>query len=408
MSKYGWGLSISKRQGVSSLNTRFDTIVVGGGPAGSAAAHTIAAGGMSVAVVDRAVFPRDKPCGGLLSERSERIFKGIFGQAWGPAIETTANGVVFYHGDRLLSRLDYYGRVYFTSRSHYDTYLLELAAKRGARILQNAAVSSIDPQNCAVFLANHPPLRADFIIGADGVNSRIPKQINCSNRSRRALALGLEIELPRGLLKRPVEAPEIYFGIVKWGYAWVFPKKNSITIGIAGLLKDNRDLKPHFEQFLRQICGYVPNIEFKGHPIPFGSYLRIPGHRSVLLAGDAAGLVEPVTGEGIAFAMLSGRYAAEAVLQAASGGDPNAALGFYLPEYHRITDLLRQAKWMRYLLFPSISEKLFVRVLPGSQTVIKKYMDLLAGKIDYTDYFSFIAKKFVKNPFALVKMIQGL
>ena len=386
------------------MTHRFDAIIVGGGPAGSAAAHVVAASGMNVAVVDRATFPRDKLCGGLLSERSEAVFKSIFGQAWGPTIETIASGVVFYHKDRYLNRLEWHRRVYFTSRSQYDTYLLELAAKRGARILQGTAVSSIDPQSRTVSLADGRQLHADFVIGADGVNSRIAKQTVRSKPGRNASAFGLEVDLPGDLLRRSVSAPEIYFGVVRWGYGWIFPKRDSITLGIAGLLPDNRDLRPDFEKFLRQVCGYLPEVRCKGHPIPFGNYLRTPGRAAVLLAGDAAGLVEPVTGEGIAFAMLSGKYAAEAILQAASSGDPDSALDFYLLEYQRIVALLRQAKWMRYLLFPALSEKLFVRVLSRSQTVIKKYMDLLAGDIDYTDYFSFVVRKFLENPFALVRL----
>jgi menaquinone-9 beta-reductase len=388
------------------LDQRFDVVVIGGGPAGSAAAHIMSGTGMNVAVIDKAIFPRNKLCGGLLTERSQAVFKGIFGERWEPAIETVSDSIAFYYRDRFLNQLDSYRRIYFTSRPNYDTFLLELAAKNGARIFQGRIVSSIDLQNRTIILADGQKIQADFIIGADGVNSRVSRLIAGSRDRRRTLAFGLECEIPRELLKRSVQSPEIYLGIARWGYGWVFPKKNSVTVGLAGLLDSNSSLRSNFEQFLRQICGFLPGIPYEGHHIPFGYYLNMPGRAATLLVGDAAGLVEPVTGEGIAFAMLSGRYAGEAVVKAAEQGDPNAALDFYLVGYRKITSLLKQAKWMRYLLFPEISQKLLVKALPHSQSIMKKYMDLIAGDIDYVDYFSHIFKRLVRNPFLLVKLAR--
>jgi flavin-dependent dehydrogenase len=174
----------------------------------------------------------------------------------------------------------------------------------------------------ARFAGRCEKIQADFIIGADGVNSRVSKLIDGSRHRKRTLAFGLECEIPRELLKRSVQSPEIYLGIARWGYGWVFPKKNSVTVGLAGLLHSNSGLQSNFEQFLRQICGFLPGIPYEGHHIPFGHYLNMPGRAATLLVGDAAGLVEPVTGEGIAFAMLSGMLA---VIVAAQG-NPNAAL----------------------------------------------------------------------------------
>jgi menaquinone-9 beta-reductase len=381
-------------------------VVIGGGPAGSAAAHIMSGTGMNVAVIDKAIFPRNKLCGGLLTERSQAVFKSIFGEGWEPAIETVSDSIAFYYRDRFLNQLDSYRRIYFTSRPNYDAFLLELAAKKGAKVFQGRIVSSIDLQNRTIILADGQKIQADFIIGADGVNSRVSKLIAGSRDRRHTLAFGLECEIPRDLLKRSVQSPEIYLGIARWGYGWVFPKKNSVTVGLAGLLNSNSSLRSNFEQFLRQICGFLPDIPYEGHHIPFGYYLNMPGRAATLLVGDAAGLVEPVTGEGIAFAMLSGRYAGEAVVQAAEQGDPNAALDLYLVGYRKITSLLKQAKWMRYLLFPEISQKLLVKALPHSQSIMKKYMDLIAGDIDYVDYFSHIFKRLIRNPFLLVKLAR--
>jgi len=388
------------------LNQRYDVVVIGGGPAGAAAAHVLSGSGMNVAVIDKAIFPRNKLCGGLLTQRSQAVFKSVFGDIWGPAIETVADGCAFYHRSRFLNQIDSYKRVYFTSRMNFDVYLLELAEKRGARLLQGKGVSSIDMQNLAVFFADGSSIKTDFIIAADGVNSRISRLIDRDADRGRTLAFGLECELPREMLKRSAELPEIYLGVVRWGYGWVFPKKNTFTIGLAGLLNTNSDLRGRFEQFLRQICGFEPDISYDGYPIPFGGYMDTPGRAATLLAGDAAGLVEPVTGEGIAFAMLSGKFAGEAVMQAAEQGRPSAALQFYLEGYRKITSLLEQARWMRYLLFPEVSQRLLVKALPHSASIMKRYMDLIAGEIDYVDYLAYIFQRLVRNPSFLLKLIR--
>ena len=375
------------------MNSRFDAIVVGGGPAGAAAGHVLAASGMSVAIVDRAVFPRDKLCGGALSERSEAIFKSIFGAAWDAAIETVANGIAFYHNNQFLNRVDNYRPIYFTSRRNFDNCLLELAARRGATVLQGVPVSSIDRRLSTVSLANDRVLRADFIIGADGVNSRIAKVLGLNAGDSPDLALGLELEVPRDEMKRQPSAPEIYFGVVRWGYGWVFPGRTSFNVGVVGLLNKNPDLQVRFDSFLCNVCGVIPRLKWKGHHIPFGSFRRRPGLGNILLAGDAAGLVEPVTGEGIAFAMLSGKCAAEGIIEAAASGNPGDACKFYRLRYEKITRLMSQAKIMRRLIFPEMTQRLFTKVLSRSRGAIRQYMDLLAGDIGYADYAKYLLRK---------------
>ena len=104
--------------------------------------------------------------------------------------------------------------------------------------------------------------------------------------------------------------------------------------------------------------------------------------------------------------MLSGKYAGEAVIRAAAQGNPETALQFYVEGYRKITSLLKQAKWMRYLLFPEVSQRLLVKALPHSQSIVKRYMDLIAGEIDYVDYLSLIFKKLARNPFFLMKLAR--
>lgn len=372
----------------------FDVIVVGAGPSGSAAARVLAGLGIKVALVEKKIFPREKLCGGLLSARAQREFAQIFGESKWPAIvETTARGASLYYQTHYLNGVHNYQPFFFTSRTHFDAHLAALAREAGAELMEGASLSSLAADGRTVRLSNGKMLKADFVVGADGVRSRVAEAILLHTVSKRNLALGLEVEVPLEQTAKVVADPEIYLGVVRWGYGWIFPKKETQTVGIGGLLSKNSDLKSAFGAFFRQHYASLPNVRCKGYHLPFGSYKRNPGRANILLVGDAAGLVEPVTGEGIAFAMQSGRLAAKAIVAAANAGQPETALERYLLDYQQIARLFSQARIMRYLVFPDPMQRLFVALLPRSKDMVRKYLDLLAGEIDYKDYMKMMIKK---------------
>lgn len=372
----------------------FDVIVVGAGPGGSAAAHALTALGLKVALVEKKTFPREKLCGGLLSARARREFAQIFGEnKWQAIVERTARGASFYYQDHYLNGVHDHQPFFFTSRTHFDAHLATLAKEAGAHLMEGTSMISLAEDGKTVRLHNGKLLKADFIVGADGVRSRVAEAILLHTASKKNLALGLEIEVPLEQATRVVADPEIYLGVVKWGYGWIFPKKETQTVGVGGLLSKNPNLKSAFGAFLRQHYDPFPDIRCKGYHLPFGSYKRKPGRANILLVGDAAGLVEPVTGEGIAFAMQSGRLAAKAIAAAANAGQPETALQHYLLEYQQIVSLFFQARMMRYLVFPQPMQRLFVSLIPHSKSMVRKYLDLLAGEIDYKDYMGLMIKK---------------
>lgn len=376
-------------------DAKYDAVVVGAGPAGSCAAYCMAKQGLRVALVDRAVFPREKLCGGLLSARSKNIFTSIHDEDWDQAIECVSFGAKFFHKERLLNSVSDYKPIYFTCRSKFDAYLLEMAEAQGAVVMQGATVITVDPDRGSVTLKGGQTLDADFIIGADGVNGRVARHLYPNSRTRANLAFGLEVELPRNRFRREVCDPQIFFGVVNWGYGWIFPKPETLTVGLGGLLAQNANFKASFSTFLQSICGEVPPIVPRGHHIPFGNYLSVPGQKNILLVGDAAGLVEPITGEGIGFAMQSGQYAAEAIVEAANLGSRFDAIRFYQKRYVNIVGMLAAARFLRPLIFSGAMEPLFAKAIERSSSAIRKYMDLLAGDIDYPTYTRFLVRKVV-------------
>jgi geranylgeranyl reductase family protein len=370
----------------------FDVVVVGAGPAGSTAAFLLAGAGMRVALVDKSTFPRDKLCGGLLSGRTKKVYKSVFGDGWQDLYEFTSSGARFFYKARLLNEVDDYRELYFTRREPFDHYLIQLAVKKGATLREKTGAISVEREDSSVRLSDGTRLRGDFIIGADGVTSRTARDLGLS-LGKDNLALGLEIEYPRQGRMADLARPEIHFGIVRWGYGWVFPKKESLTIGIAGLANKNASFGNDFRAFLKQVCHDVPDIRWRGHPIPFCRFRLRPGLGNILLAGDAAGFVEPVTGEGIAFAMESAKHAAYAVLDAAGSGNPQNAWKHYQHRCEKLARFLTQAERMRHLVFPALSERLFAKALEKSKSVIYRYMDLAWDDMDYADYFNFLVNR---------------
>jgi flavin-dependent dehydrogenase len=214
----------------------------------------------------------------------------------------------------------------------------------------------------------------------------------------------MEAEIDKQDFARQVEVPEVYYGVVKWGYGWVFPKKDHLTIGIAGLYRHNPDIKKAFTDFLENDLGLSSRITMKGFYLPFGSYSKQPGEGNILLVGDAAGLVDPITGEGIAFAMQSGQFAALSIAEAIKKNEPATAYRIYRKKLKKITRTIDHANYVKHLIYPEFSKRVLIKGLASStdKHSIKYYMDLLADEISYPQYIGRLFRKSGKRIFRLI------
>lgn len=363
--------------------TRFDIIVIGAGPAGSAAACWAAKHGRSVALVDKATFPRNKLCGGLFTERSRRYFREIFGQDIDLSQAVTRTEIALWHQGEELATLHDIPPLHLTMRLDIDAQMFAHALAAGAHDFTGNAISELTDRTVK-FRHGHS-IEADILIGADGVNSVVAKHLFGRPFDTETIGFGLEIEAPLSLQNPEDTSLRIDFAAADWGYGWSFPKPRSTTIGVGGLRAPNPDMKAHMQRYLITLGLPTDSVKIKGHHLPFGDFRTSPGRDHILLAGDAAGLVDPITGEGIAFAMKSGQLAAQAACDALSSNSTSTALKRYkksLSEMHRN---LRIARRLRHIIFARKWQKSLIGTFRRSGTVRRMYMRLLAGEVEYPE-----------------------
>ena len=266
-------------------------------------------------------------------------------------------------------------------RWDFDHHLLKQALAAGAADYTGHRIEALDFKNNKVDLAEGAPLFYRLLIAADGVQSPTAKALFGKPFSQDTIGFALEVEGPA---QAPTEATPIRidFAVADWGYGWSFPKKSSTTIGLGGLHAQNPDMKSPLATYLDKL-GTGQTAKVKGHFLPFGAPRPIPGKDNVLLAGDAAGLVDPITGEGIGHAIHSGALAARAAKTALDQGDAQRALPLYTPATKPLRRAIAQARLLRPLIFSARLQPFFARTFTASQTLKRDYMHLLSGDIEY-------------------------
>jgi geranylgeranyl reductase family protein len=306
----------------------FDVVVVGGGPAGSTTAIRLADAGASVLLVDRARFPRDKPCGGGLTMRAVRQCP----VDPGPVVEEEVDLVElrFRYGDCVLRRA-HSPVILMTQRRRLDAFLLDAARERGVEVREATTIDACDAPG-------------DVVVGADGANGTTAKALGLGAGIVHGVAL--EGNAPYGSLARSRYARRavIELADIPGGYGWVFPKAEHANVGVGGW----QDTGPALRAHLRRLCeahGLEPErlSSLRGHRLP----LRRPGARiageRALLVGDAAGLIDPVSGDGMYECFVSARLATAAILDLLAGRA--AALGAYEAAVDAELASLHGASW---------------------------------------------------------------
>lgn len=316
------------------MSDKYDVIVVGAGPGGGSAAYETASRGLKTLILEKKKLPRYKTCGGGLPMTLHKHLPSLIPEAF---VESTVVSLrhTWNFQDAHIGEINLFPdeppmTLWMVQRSIFDNALAQRAVKAGAELRDDIGVKSVEPDgenrvrvtamNGDVYFANH-------VIGADGAIGVVAR---CAGlRQSRLLAIALEVEVPHrwgdGHESLRPEIAHLEYAVKK-GYAWVFPKERHLSVG-AGMFGqrsvDGRG-EAKRDELVQWILGYlnalgVPKneaqLEFHGHPLPIwnGSEPIDAWNGRVLLVGDAAGLVNPLFGDGISYACRSGILAGKAI-----------------------------------------------------------------------------------------------
>ncbi len=293
---------------------KFDCIVVGAGPAGATVARQTALKGFKTLLVEKESLPRYKTCGGAVPAAIEQLLGFDFSRS----VDKVATGATFVtRGDDPRTVHPEGLKVYLVARDAFDFLLVEEAVRAGARFAEETAVRSLEESMGSVRVTTDKGavFSADVVVGADGARSVVAKAAGLQVPK---CGLSMEGELypvSPEILEKHGEQILFGFGFIGDGYGWVFPKKDHFSVGIGTHRSRVPGMASLYEEFkgsFDHLKGTLEKVR-RGWFLPFNNGPRPLNTRRVCLAGDAASLVDPFSGEGIYYAVQSGFIAAETI-----------------------------------------------------------------------------------------------
>jgi geranylgeranyl reductase family protein len=290
----------------------FDVIVVGAGPSGTAAAFRLKRFGYRVLLLDKRQFPRVKPCGGGISIKALNLMPWSVAPVIERAVKKLGMGVT-NPGTERFEVFEAEGHVCtFAVREAFDRFNFEKTIEAGVEFEHTAKLSGIDERGDFVRATfGNRTITARYLIGADGANSTVRRLLDLGRWFYRGFAL--EGLVPYSdVLTEPLA--EFFFGKVRNGYGWLFPKGDHVNVGIYTWDDTVTLSKEQLRAYSLDRIGTERLEQIVGFPIGFGGRSYVQNRERVILVGDAAGFAEPLLGEGIYNALKSGQAAASAIM----------------------------------------------------------------------------------------------
>ncbi len=363
----------------------FDCIIVGGGPAGSAAAYHLAKAGRDVLLLEAATLPRYKACSGAVSPSVAEWFDFDFT----PAIDSQVRNVRYTWklGDAVDARLET-EPIWSVRRDIFDQFLIDQAIATGAQVRDQTPVTGVAFKDDFWQVSTVTEvLSARYIIAADGAKGPMADWLGFRSHKVRDAGV-LEI-----VTAEPVEdgAFSFEFGLAKNGCLWSFPKQQGYSIGVSSFIgKPLQDMETPLKKYAPEFGASFEQGTLYTHPLKLwdGNCDLHTDH--ALLAGEAAAIVDPLTAEGIRPAMYSGMMAAQAIDQAMVG-DADALAGYSRTIHQSWGADMQWAQRIASVFFrvPKVGYRVGIK----RPSATKRLGQILAGEVSYADIANRVIKR---------------
>lgn len=369
---------------------KYDIVIVGAGPAGAYAAYRLAQSDLDVLLLEQEELPRYKSCGGGVTSK-------VFGLVSDSdlsldcVIEDEITRAVFTHDLEDPIQLDFLEPfTYMTMRNKFDYFLVKQAKKAGARVKEDTSVIDLDIRDDRVQVyTTEDYYTAKYVIGADGARSLVAQKVGLMDDLEYAIAYEKEIKVSYQTLEAQRGVMNLDYGIINGGYSWIFPKVDHLSVGI-GTFAEGVSLKKNLEDYLTR--GKIDDykvLQATGHPLPVGNAKRELATDRAVLVGDAAGLVDPLSGEGIFYALKSADLASQILSDVIQRGE--SLKQYTILVNQEILPEFRKAELIKKLFFrfSGFLHKLFVR----EEWILKKLIRVVYGVGTYSDLYDNIQDK---------------
>ena len=378
----------------------YDAIVIGAGPAGAASSAILADNDIDTLLIEQEKLPRQKICGGAVSKKALKILENANVKI--PKLKTFKKcdsmqlSVFDFNSIENLANINFENVIaYLTDRDEFDYAIVCDAVSKGVKLKENSKVKNIKKENSNfIVYGNNFSVKSKYLLCADGVNGISARVLGFRDKwNNDEVFLCIESNV---MDYEPPPSPiNLYFGIVKWGYAWFFDKGNHASIGIGTVLKEASNLKQLFESFIKN-CEYITsteNLKINAWRIPAtGGISGEFANGNALFLGDCAGLVDPSLCEGIAYAIQSGKIAAECVI--------NNKVDNYSKTVNK--EITSDLKYARILMkFVELDPRRFAKLLSDDQRIAGNVAKILYGNSTYQRLLKNTFKKILMNPLKL-------
>lgn len=371
----------------------FDVVIVGSGPSGASTAFYLAKAGISTAIIEKETLPRYKTCGGGL------VFRGRNNLPYDikEVVEREFHTIdIFLGGKQHFKTHREEPSISMVMRDSLDKLMSFKAKEIGATLLENHKLKQLLFDNNQISLVTSQGIiTTNFVIAADGALGPTAKMAGWLEDTRKLIpAVEYEVFVSDKDFERLSKVVRFDIDAIPFGYAWCFPKKNHLSIGVASSRKSKINLKKYYQEYLKtlEISNIISESQH-GFQIPVTPRTDGFVKNNVFLIGDAAGFADPITAEGISNAIYSGKLAAEAIIQA--GNSPEIAEELYLkklgaallPEIKTaiwLSQWFYEQKTIRNLLIKKFGQRMseeMVNVFHGKRTYPQDVKKRLRMKI---------------------------